>query len=291
MPDNTDEKVSFRVTQNVITSEVAGMVINGMFGIQEDYPLLIQPSGVDSLEPTYPCQVSSNLFNSIKSGENWTNHLTAASSLYATLDDSGFHASFDHYYDNLSARQCHDKPLPCKLVNGVNSTTCVTQAVANEVYRLGNHEYSYTYRDDPRSLVASALSYGVWIGELTTHFRDYIFGKSNAIYRHNVAHDGSLSRLLSVLQLDEMVWPGMGSEVVFELYNKDSSSSTSSPAGSSASGYYLRVLWKGQVLRSSNPTLGLMDMVPLETVLGYFDGLVGVGASLVQGKCNGTIPA
>jgi hypothetical protein len=33
-----------------------------------------------------------------------------------------------------------------------------------------------------------------------------------------------------------------------------------------------------------------MDMVPVETVLGYFDGLAGVGASLVLGKCNGSIP-
>jgi hypothetical protein len=30
-------------------------------------------------------------------------------------------------------------------------------------------------------------------------------------------------------------------------------------------------------------------MVPLETVLAYFDGLVGVGASLVKGKCDGSI--
>jgi hypothetical protein len=318
--------------------------------------------------------VSSNLFSNIKSSGNWTAHLTAASSLYAILDnisgvsptDSGFHASFDHYYDNLSARQCHDKPLPCKLVNGVNSTTCVTQAIADEVYRLGNYEYSYIYRDDPRSLAASATSYGVWIGELTTHIREFINGTSDVIYRHNVAHDGSLSRLLSVLQLDVMVWPGMGSEVVFELYKKDTTTlptttatatssiiapkcshdnclrqfiqqsssasqicpsytassasiiprfasncgsaaaassacsclvtptATSSAAPSSmptsASGYYIRVLWKGQVLRSSNPSLGLMEMVPLETVLAYFDGLVGVGASLVLGKCNGSIP-
>jgi acid phosphatase len=207
--------------------------------------------------------------------------------------DTRFHESFDHYYDNLSARQCHSKPLPCKLVNGVNSTTCVDQTVADEVYRLGQYEYSYIYRDDPRSLAASATSYGVWIGELTTYIRDFIHGTSDVIYRHNVAHDGSLSRLLSVLQLDVMVWPGMGSEVVFELYKKDTNTSPTStgPTGtpSSASGYYIRVLWKGQVLRSSNPSLGLMDMVPLETVLGYFDGLVGVGASLVVGKCNGSI--
>jgi 2-phosphoxylose phosphatase len=181
------------------------------------------------------------------------------------------------------------------------------------------------------------------------------------VYRHNVAHDGSISRLLSVLQSDVMVWPGMGSEVVFELYKKDTTISPTTTASvvaptcnhdnclrqviqqsasasvicptytatsvtsiptfasncgnaaavssacscivtptptaitaptstpSSTSRYYMRVLWKGQVLRSSNPSLGLMDMVPLETVLGYFDGLVGVGASLVVGKCNGSI--
>jgi hypothetical protein len=52
----------------------------------------------------------------------------------------------------------------------------------------------------------------------------------------------------------------------------------------------MRVLFGGKVLRSSNPTLGYMDMVPLENVLAYFDGLVGVGASLVLGKCSGATP-
>lgn len=42
LPDNSKEKVTFRVTQNVITSEVAGMVVNGMFGTEADFPLLIQ---------------------------------------------------------------------------------------------------------------------------------------------------------------------------------------------------------------------------------------------------------
>ena len=38
------EKLSFRVTQNVITSEVAGMVINGMLKTESEFPLLIQVS-------------------------------------------------------------------------------------------------------------------------------------------------------------------------------------------------------------------------------------------------------
>lgn len=312
------------------------------------------------------------------SSPNWNTHLTAASPLYATLDDisgvsptdSGFHTSFDHYYDNLSARQCHTKPLPCKLINGVNSTTCVDQTIADSVYRFGNWEYSYVYRDSPSSLNAAVGTFGVWIAELATHIRDLISGESNVIYRHSIAHDGSVSRLLSFLQVDVMVWPGMGSEVVFEVYQKTNTatpttlttatpsaiapscnhdnclrqfiqeyslvsafcptytastslrasstlpsfvsncdnfpskvssacscivtptvtSTAASSSGTSLSGYYMRVLWGGKALRSSSPTLGLMDMVPLETVLAYFDGLVGVSASLVIGKCNGSIP-
>jgi hypothetical protein len=42
LPDNANEHVTFRVTQNVITSEVAGMVINGMFGTEANVPLLIE---------------------------------------------------------------------------------------------------------------------------------------------------------------------------------------------------------------------------------------------------------
>ncbi|KAI1451232.1 phosphoglycerate mutase-like protein [Annulohypoxylon moriforme] len=306
-------KVTYRVTQNVITSQVAGMLINGMWGTTDSVPLMIQAAGIDSLEPQYTCSVGSNLSNAIKSSSNaaWKNHLDAASDLFSTLDnisgvspsDSGFHASFDHYFDNLSARQCHAKPFPCKLVDGVNSTTCVDQALANSVYRMGQWEYSQMYRDAPTSLAASSTSYGVWIAELSQHLRDVIANKGGPIYFHNVAHDGSLSRVLSILQIDVMVWPGMGSEIVFEVYEragkatpsatpiKSASTKTSTePRGTDASEFFIRVLFGGKTLKSSNPTLGLLDMIPAETLLSYFDGLVGSGASLVVGKCNGTTP-
>ena len=66
----------------------------------------------------------------------------------------------------------------------------------------------------------------------------------------------------------------MGAEVVFELYSKQGC-------------WYVRVLFGGQLLRSSNPSLGLLDMVPVGRLLGYFDGLVGVNAARVSGLCNG----
>ncbi|KAI0381649.1 phosphoglycerate mutase-like protein [Hypomontagnella monticulosa] len=309
-------KVAYRVTNNQITSQVAGMLISGMWGTTESVPLMIQGAGIDSLEPQYSCSVGSNLFNTIKSSSNtaWQEHLDKAADLYGILDnisgvppsDSGFHMSFDHYFDNLSARQCHAKPLPCKLVDGVNSTTCVDQTLADTVYRMGQWEYSQIYRDAPSSLAASATSYGVWIAELSAHLRDVMADKKGPIYFHNIAHDGSVSRLLSILQADVMVWPGMGSEVVFEVH-KQSGNSTVPPrdcknsniaarrtqtkrAADNNGKYFIRVLFGGQPLKSSNPSLGLLDMIPIETLLAYFDGLVGQNASLVKGKCNGTLP-
>ncbi|OLN86162.1 Counting factor 60 [Colletotrichum chlorophyti] len=293
-------KVKYRVTNNQITSQVAGMVLNGMWSTTDSIPLSIQAAGVDSLEPQYSCSAGSAIFNRIKSASNapWAQHLAAAAPLYATLDDisgvpsddAGFHASLDHYYDNLSARQCHDKPFPCKLVNGANSSTCVTQDLADAAYRLGHWEYSQIYRDAPDSLAASVATWGVWVAELATHLRVVVAGESETVYFHNVAHDGSVSRLLSILQLDKMVWPGMGSEVVFELYEKKNkkkvAEETGAPAPTPTSGWYVRVLWGGQVFKSSNPSLGLMDMLPVETLLAYFDGLVGEHASLIKAKCS-----
>ncbi|KAI5855541.1 phosphoglycerate mutase-like protein [Durotheca rogersii] len=305
-------KVAYRVTQNVITSQVAGMLVSGMWQTTESVPLMIQAANVDSLEPQYSCSVGSRLFNTIKSSSNadWQNHLDAAADLFGHLDslsgvppnDSGFHESFDHYFDNLSARQCHAKPLPCKLENGTNSTACIDQATADTVYRLGQWEYSQIYRDAPTSLAASSTTYGIWVAELTEHLRGVIAGKEAPIYLHNLAHDGSVSRLLSILQIDIMVWPGMGSEIVFEMYERKGNATGPGPCGSpsvrarraqpsrrSQGEFFVRVLFGGQPLKSSSPSLGLMDMVPAETLLAYFDGLVGENASLVVGKCNGTL--
>ena len=242
----------------------------------------IKPSSVDSLEPSYSCPPASDLFQTIKDTPTWTRHLNMSQPLFNSLDaisnvspsSPSFHTSWDHYFDNLSARLCHQKPLPCKIND---ESKCITQENANAVFRLGEWEYSYIYRDAPESLAASTGSFGVWIAELAQNIRDVIDGRNRAVYRHNVAHDGSLARLLSIMQVEVMVWPGMGSEVVFEVYRKEE-----------VGDWYMRVLWGGKVLRSSSPQLGVMDMVPLGQVLAYFDGLVGVGASKVVAFCTGS---
>ena len=306
--DARSEAVSYRVTNNVITSQVAGMVINGMLGTTMSYPVRIQPPTIDSLEPAYNCPSASTLFNSYGVNSNnpaWITHLNDAAALYNQLDavsgiatnNTGWHMSFDHYFDSLSARLCHDKALPC---NVDNATLCITQDEADAVFRLGEYEYSFIYRDSPQSLNASVASYGVFVAELAMHLRAAQAGTSKVVYQHNVAHDGSLSRLLSILQIDVMVWPGMGSEVVFELYKKTMAPSRGGRQGRWSdmnphsldyghmddSQWFVRVLWSGKVLRSSSPVLGVADMIPLDRLLAYFDGLVGRLGSAVPAACG-----
>ncbi|KAK3722642.1 hypothetical protein LTR37_002212 [Vermiconidia calcicola] len=290
--DYSSEAVSYRVTNNVITSQVASMLLAGMYPSRadQDTSLLIQPASIDSLEPTYTCDFADSLYASYGPGSGtpaWREHLRASAGLRTRLNalsgvdphDSQWRKSWDHYFDNLSSRLCHDKPLPCNIHN---SSDCVAMAEAEEVFRLGEYEYSFIYRDSPHSLAYSVARYGIFISELAANIRQAITASTSTAagvrYRHDVAHDGSISPLLSILQIETMVWPGMGAELVFELYNKRESDGGC---------YFLRVLWGGQVLRSSHPGLGVMDMVPVGTVLAYFDGLVGLGGGKVPEICAG----
>lgn len=297
LPETYDSNlVSFRVTNNVITSQVASMIMSGMFSgeAQQNLPLLVQPASIDSLEPAYTCLAAIKNFSTYGIGSNdsgWTSHLDAASDLYANLDtvsgipptDFDFHRSFDHYFDNLSARLCHAKPLPC---SASQPSLCVTQAMADQVFRLGQYEYSYLYRDaGARTLEYSVGTYGIWVAEVVQNLRDTIHAAAFAStvnktnnrirYRHSIAHDGSVSHILSILQIEKMVWPGMGSEVVFELYRRKLDLK-----------HYIRVLWSGQVLKSSNPTLGVLDMLQVEILIAYFDGLVGQRANKIPSLCS-----
>lgn len=290
LPKKFDQDaLTYRVTNNVITSQVASRVIVGMWPGRSnlDHELLIQQATIDSLEPNYPCGAASKLLASYGPGstsEDWIAHLEQAAPLKKRLDRlSGvdpdaedWSNSWDHYFDNLSTRLCHQKDLPCSVDD---DSECVTLDEAEKVFRLGEYEYSFIYRDSPFSLRASVASYGIWMGELAQNLRTHMDGKSASPrpqYRHNFAHDGSIARLLSILQVDQMVWPGKGAEVVFELFSKQGC-------------YYLRVLWSGQVLRSSHPAFEHMDMLPVGTFLAYVDGLVGVQGSKIPEMCKATL--
>lgn len=109
--------------------------------------------------------------------------------------------------------------------------------------------------------------------------------------------------MLGCLQISQMVWPGMGSEVTYELYegpsngnngpgqcNSDITSRDDNSHGNDNHGndnhgnnghgnnghgnsgngkqqYYLRVMWGGKPMNTSTP-MGTLDLIPVET---FFD--------------------
>ncbi|KAI9657554.1 MAG: hypothetical protein M1831_004170 [Alyxoria varia] len=102
-------------------------------------------------------------------------------------------------------------------------------------------------------------------------------------YKHHVAHDGSIARLLSILQVEEMIWPGMGAEVVFELYSSNASESGNSRYPQ----WFVRILWDGRVLRSSHPDLqpeGDMEgLLRLDRFGEYLQKLgIGISSTMVN---------
>lgn len=311
-------KVKFRVTNNIITSQVASQVAIGLYPSlsNQSIPVAVQPAGIDSLEPQYPCPQATKLYATYGIGSNnpaWLAHLDApqTTSLLAQLDtisgvdpgDREWHVWFDHYFDNLSSKLCHRKlPLGC---SPGNRSRCITPQMADAVFRRGLYEYSYIYRDHPRSLRASAASFGVWMAELAAHLREAMAtgagaGAGGVLWRHNIAHDGSLSRLLSMLQLDRMVWPGMGSEVVFELWTSPPPPTIHTPAHTDTNTdtdiddtddnthWSLRILWQGQPLQSSSPALrtDASGLLPATRFLEYVDALVGRDAAGVRAMCT-----
>ncbi|OXB34136.1 acid phosphatase [Cryptococcus neoformans] len=266
------DKYKFRVTNNVITSQTLSGLVKGLFPGGHEYDAWIQSDSWDSLEPSISCALKNTVASAITDiSSEWGIHLNSSLALRERFynvsgiewdDDAGWSTSWDHAYDNLSAKQCHGKPLPCSLNN---TAICTPQEDADAIYRLGNYEYAYKWRMAENSTLYSALTMGAWFIELQDHINGKIDGSNNVKYFHNFAHDGSISPVLGVLQIDKPMWPGMGTEVVFELWKKKKTSSSPS-----SSPYFIRVLLSGQPLETSTP-LGTLDMVPWDEFERYLN--------------------
>ncbi|EAL17540.1 hypothetical protein CNBM1060 [Cryptococcus deneoformans B-3501A] len=233
------DKYKFRVTNNVITSQTLSGLVSGLFPGGHEYDALIQSDSWDSLEPSISCALQSTVASAITDiSSEWGVHLNRSLELRERFynvsgiewdNDAGWSTSWDHPYDNLSAKQCHGKPLPCSLNN---TAICTPQEDADAIYRLGNYEYAY-----------NALTMGAWFIELQDHINGKIDGSNDVKYFHNFAHDGSISPVLGVLQIDKKTSP---------------------------SPYFIRVLLSGQPLETSTP-LGTLDMVPWDEFEKYLN--------------------
>jgi 2-phosphoxylose phosphatase len=249
-----DELTFFRTTPTTLTNQVAGGIIKGMFHGQVDaLKIYQQPSNFDSLAPDYSCPFADNIRDNYQNVPAWFEHLNETldfqanlSSILGVQGNSAWLTWYDHFFDTFSTRTCNLYPLPCNVTTGA----CVDADQAEQVFRLGDYEYNYIYNSAQNVTEYNAYHYGVWIGELLDNLGKAVNGTSSIQYRHNVAHDSSMAPLLGNLGITFLRWPGLGSELSFELWE-------------SSGEYFMRVLYGGQPLQTTWG--GALSWIPYES--------------------------
>lgn len=249
--------ITYRIINNIITSQVAFQIIVKMWSKHTnfDHDLLIQQSNMNSLKSTYACNVVKKLYDSYdfdNSFNNWITHLSQFASLKKRFDKlfdvkssaSDWSNSWNHYFDNLSTRFCHQKKLSCNIEN---SSDCVIMKTTKKIFKLNEYEYNFIYRDFEKSLRINIINYEIWVSELVHNLRIRIAEFevvieisakfANVRYKHNFAHDDFVARLLSILQIDQIIWFNMSVEVIFEFFSENSN------MNDEARCYYLKVFW------------------------------------------------
>jgi hypothetical protein len=112
------------------------------------------------------------------------------------------------------------------------------------------------------------LDFGVFFSELAATFRSLEAGTEPYAARLVVGHDGSMIRLASGLGLGAQApglrWPGMGSEIVFEVWK------------TKAGARFVRVLHEGTPVDA-------LAWVPFDALVAKLEGLV---PSDIFAKCN-----
>lgn len=219
-PDS--ETVWFRSSNSPLTQSSASAVLRGIWPeYRGPLPLHHQASGVDTVNQGYPCPARSRILSQIESTEEWKKHLSATWSLRDRLahllgaNQTQWMSTFDHFADNFQARLCNGYHLPC---SEVDSLGCVSQRDAYEVFRAGDWEWNHWWRRSQDAKQYITLTEGLFLQEIAHRLKLVSEDALPRVYTHNFVHDGDLGPTLGALGIQQLRWPGMGSNIAFEVW-------------------------------------------------------------------------
>lgn len=222
LPDNPNDRVWFRSSESALTQGTAGAVLRGVWPKYDGaLPLHQMVSSVDTVDKGYHCPAISSTLDRLESTKEWQDHLAVTRDLLTRLGSmlgatsSSWQSTFDHFLDNFQARLCNGYKLPCDVRN---TSTCVTMAMAEEVFRAGDWEWNYYWRTNPYVVKYIQLIEGLFIGEIISRLQAVRGGTSLLDYNHIFIHDGDIGPILGSLGIDALRWPGMGSNIAFEVW-------------------------------------------------------------------------
>lgn len=223
IPATPDTKtVWFRSSSSPLTQSSAGAVLRGIWPDHHGpLPLHQQAVGVDTVNQGYPCPARSHLLSQIESTEEWKQHLAATKPLRDRLanllgaNKTDWMSTFDHFADNFQARLCNGYRLPC---SRARPSACVSESDAYEVFRAGDWEWNYWWRRNQDAMKYIALTEGLFLGEVADRLDRVSEDALSQVYTHSFVHDGDLGPILGSLGIRQLRWPGMGSNIAFEVW-------------------------------------------------------------------------
>ncbi|KAF7596674.1 hypothetical protein BBP40_000596 [Aspergillus hancockii] len=261
-PSPDTGKVWFRSSTSALTQGSAGGVLRGLFPVHNaPIPLHQQPSAIDTVDRGFPCPARDSLLAAIQSTPEWTEHLTVTEQLRMQLSTmfnatSSWTSTFDHFADNFQARLCNGYALPCRVHD---ESDCVSTEQANEVFRAGDWEWNYWWRTSANATRYIQLAEGLFIGEIVQKLEAVGRGSTELVYSHNFVHDGDIGPVLGALGIKALRWPGMASNIAFEVWE------------TSDSKFYARVLYSGSAIETIH---GILDWIPLATLIDILNPFI-----------------
>ncbi|KAL3476644.1 histidine phosphatase superfamily [Aspergillus californicus] len=255
--NENDRTVFFRSSSAALTQGSAGGVLRGLW---PDYmgplPLHQQASSVDTVNRGFSCPARDTILAQIQSTAEWNDHLDVTAGLRNKLanmfdaqDSSAWLETWDHFADNFQGRLCNGYDLPCRLQD---LSQCVTKQQAYEVFRAGDWMYNYWWRTNPKVTEYIQVIEGMFIAEIVRKFEAVQDRRSEVVYSHTFAHDGDIAPMLGALGIRALRWPGMGSNVAFEIWETDESE------------FYSRVLYSGRTIETVH---GVLEWIPLSSLI------------------------
>ncbi|KAJ5232849.1 hypothetical protein N7468_005805 [Penicillium chermesinum] len=252
-----NDRAWFRSSDSALTQASAGAVLRGIW---PEYggalPLHQMVTSVDTVNEGYSCSAVSSTLTKLKATDEWEEHLKVTSELRARLGSmlgatsSDWQSTFDHFSDNFQARLCNGYKLPCSVTN---SSACVTEQMSEEVFRAGDWEWNYYWRTNPYVAKYIQVVEGLFIGEIVARLKAVRDGTSALDYVHNFIHDGDIGPVLGSLGIDALRWPGMASNIAFEIWKTNATGSL-----------FSRVLYSGHPVKTVH---GELDWVSIDDLI------------------------
>ncbi|KAJ5197736.1 histidine acid phosphatase [Penicillium cinerascens] len=221
---------------------------------REPLPLHQQPPGVDTVNQVISCQARSKLLAKIQSTDAWKEHLEVTRPLRARLarlfraNMTEWMSTFDHFADNFQARLCNGYRLPCSRSDPLS---CVTEDEA-EVFRAADWEWNYWWRQNQNASRYIQLTEGLFLKEIAERLKSTSQRTLGRVYTHSFVHDGDLGPVLGAMGIQRLRWPGMGSNMAFEVWKTNEHQ------------FFVRVLYGGHPLRTVH---GDLEWVPLPDIV------------------------